>query len=199
VAKARGLHAMHWFMTHTLCLDDESEKRFWTRHPASKDSKYHRTLVPRKVTTQIRNEVRKVILERTNDVLKELEKRLKKPDRESAWAPCFCVVSILCICSEILQIAADTNVIREMHQKKHPQPISREICVKYCQQLDCLPIKEAITNFHARQRSHQLNEDKQIQNGFNPPRDGPEGLKQPEKDLAIDIRRIWEEHSKLQF
>ena len=199
VLKARGLYAMHWLVTHTLCLDDESEKIFWARHPASKDSKYHPNLVPRKVTSQIRDEVRKLILKRTECLLKELEKLLKLPNRESTWGPCFCVISILCICSEILQIATDTNVIYEMHQKEPVKPISRKDCIEYCQRLDRLPISETIINFHARQRSHQLKEDKQIQNGFNPPRDGPEGLTQSDKDLALDIRRIWEEHSEIIF
>lgn len=190
---------MHWFMTHTICLDNPSKERFWARHPASNDSKYHRSLVPRKVTTQIRNVLREPIIERTKEVLKELERKLKSREKNLNWAPCFCAVSILCICAEILQIAADTNAVHDMHQEGRAKHISRDTCVKYCQQLDRFPIKEAITNFHGRLRSHQLKDDKQIENGFNPPRDGCEGLKQPDKDLATDIRRIWEDHSEHQF
>jgi hypothetical protein len=142
-----------------------------------------------------------LLQETTRQVLEDLEKELKSRTKAS-WAPCFCVISILCICAEELQVAVDGFAVHQMLNKDRTNPMSREDGVEISRRLDDLLYRDCANLFHAIYKSRRPKSGQRNERGFNPIRDGvdvdeEEGLTQAMHDLLEEIREILANHGIL--
>jgi hypothetical protein len=116
---------------------------------------------------------------------------------KAAWADNFCIVSILCICIEAVQVASDGCVVAALC-KDPVSPLNRVVT---CHELD----KGAYTHFtdlfhtfyKTREKCNQYSKGR----GLNPIRDGlavneSEGITCQMVDLVLEIKDIMKRHGK---
>lgn len=114
---------------------------------------YGNTKTSRLLTRQIKQVVYELYRTTMDEVLDELGTHLnknKKPSWES-WSTALCVVLILCMVAELVQIATDVHVVRHLN-KSNKQP--RRDSLDHCQKLDDI-IAGTIGLFHLGNKSHK--------------------------------------------
>ena len=135
-----------------------------------------------------------LLQETTRQVLGSLEKELKLRTKAS-WAPCFCTILLLCICTEELQVAVDGFAVHTVLNKDRIPPISRETGIQVSRKLEHLLYADCANLFHSIYRSRKPKTGQRYEQGFNPIRDGleaneDEGLTPEMRNLVEDIRDI---------
>ena len=136
------------------------------------------------------------------EVLEELERELRSKSK-AAWATCFCVTSILCICMEYAQTAMDAFTMHtRLHGAEKESP-SSEATIEACRKLDKLLFRQLLAIFHTIYKSHQTSKTQNCDRTFNPiirdrlGTDIQNGLDQESAHLVIEIRQIISSHSML--
>lgn len=131
----------------------------------------------------------------TIEILENLHTELRTKEKNS-WATCFCIIVILSMCMEAVQIAADGFVIQTMMENNETSTLSRDAAIEIAQSLDKRLFNECTYIFHMIHRSHEGSNHK----GFNPIRDGIEidtrhGIDENTVQLVEDMRRIISDYS----
>ena len=134
------------------------------------------------------------------EVLDELERELRTKGKE-AWATCFCVASILCICVEDAQTAMDAFT---MHTKVHgaeKESPSSEATIRSCWNLENVFFAHLLKLFHGIYKTQQSCKAQSGGRVYNPIRDRPEtdtknGSDNGSAGLIIEIRQAIANNSK---
>lgn len=99
----------------------------------------------------------------TKTVLEEFERHLKKRE-QTEWPVSFCVVLILCLCIEDIQMATnnfvnnDSGMSHDLHNESY----------QTCRELEDKPYRQYTQLFHDMYRSHKQPNGHAIDGGFNP-------------------------------
>ena len=187
-------------MGRTITFTSTSAKNIASRLRNPVSEPYDPHSISRLLNRQLKSDMHTILREITNDVLEELEKNLKTKSKAS-WALSFCVVSILCICMEEIQIAINGfGMHTRFHGAETDIPSSQD-SIEVCLKLDAKPFNHVIGLFHGVYQTRKLPSANRRDKVYNPIRDGPEinfveGLDQESADLVTEIRRIAFEHSK---
>jgi hypothetical protein len=136
----------------------------------------------------------------TRDVLEDLETELRARKRAS-WPTTFCVILILCLCIEAVQVATDVFVVYTKLREGEGSTMQRETAMRIARELDDRPYSHWTTLFHAIYRSHKTPNKQRAENAFNPIRDGLQidneyGLEEKEVRLVEEIRQLISEYGK---
>jgi hypothetical protein len=194
--KVMKLHAMHYFMSRIITFTEESAKKAVERLRIPMQLPYKRSLSSKLLMHQIKREMHTQQQELTLKVLKGLEKELKSRSKNS-WATSLCVILILSMCMEAVQVAVDGFIVQQKMLEKdrnNTLSVSRDDGFDIGRRLDDLPFEDCREIFHMIYRSSS-------ERGFNPIRDGVDvnksiGIDEDTVILVNDIRRIMRDHRK---
>lgn len=190
------LYAMHYFINETLLFTEETAEEALRSLLSPALLPYNRDLSPKLINRQVKYEIYLLLREKTDDVLQGLEKELMK-SKKAYWGNCFCTIILLCMCAEMVQVAADLKVVHELRSNQPNPNLTREASVGACTKLDIMPIRQSMIMFHAIYRSHKQNSRHKLERAFNPLRDGIQidaegGVDKPMLELVSQIRSIVE-------
>jgi hypothetical protein len=127
-------------------------------------------------------------------VLKEFESHLKKRE-QAGWPISFCVVLVLCLCMEDIQIAANNFVVSDADISQELRSESYETCW----QLEDKPYRQFTQLFHDMYRSYKQPNGHATEGGFNPiAQNGLHRAKwsQATQDMLYGIRQIINDSSR---
>jgi hypothetical protein len=189
---------MHYYMSRTITFTEESAKKVIESLRTPMQLPYKRRLSSRLLMHQIKSQMHALQVELTEKVLKGLYKEFKTKARAS-WATSLCVILILSMCMEAVQVAVDGVVVQRLSERKTTDTLflSRDDGFRISRQLDDLLFGNCVEIFHMVYRSKKGRKDR----GFNPLRDGIDVDKAREIDedtvqLVDGIRRIMRDHRK---
>jgi len=138
-------------------------------------------------------------LELTMEVLEELQAELRRKSK-GLWATLFCVIIILSMCMEAVQLAIDGFIVQGLLRKDATgtSSESRADGFQIGRRLDHLLFGDCLDIFHMIYRSGKF-EKESTRKTFNPIRDGinvdtSKGIDKETVQLANDIRRIMSDH-----
>jgi hypothetical protein len=185
---------MHFFLKEKLLFTSETAKEALQSLRSPVPLPYVRDLSPKLITRQVKYEVYILVLEKTDEVLQGLEKELMK-FKKGSWGNCFCVIMLLFMCAEMVQVLADLKVVHELRSNPGGPDLSRGTSIEVCRKLDVRPIRQCMEMFHTIYRSHKQNTNQKMERAFNPLRDGiridpKEGIDESMLDLVRDICRV---------
>lgn len=156
---------------------------------------YKRSISSKLLMHQIKREMHVLQRELTLKVLKGLERELKTRSK-SSWAISFCVILILSMCMEAVQVAVDGFLVQKMLETDgtNTLPVSRDDGFDISRRLDDLPFEDCREIFHMIYKSNN-------ERGFNPIRDGIhvdklQGIDEDTVQLVNEIGRIMRDHRK---
>lgn len=195
--KALVLYAMHYFMTQVLVFTDESADAALNCLTRPTRLPYTRTLTPKLLSLQIKQEMYVLIREATTHLLEDLRKTMCASENTSkiAWGSSFCAISILCMCLEMVQSLTDLKIVHMMREEGNSN-ISRADSENQSREL---PIFYSMEMFHLAFRSHKRIGSQKNEHGFNPIRDGlnvdnKSGLDEAVVALIKALRQIVTKH-----
>jgi hypothetical protein len=196
---AMKLYAMHYFMGRLITITNGSGEEAFNGLQIPMKLLYDLSSTSQLLNRQLKHTMLVLLQETTRQVLESLEKELRSRTKVS-WAPCFCVILILCICAEELQVAVDGFTVHKILSKDRMNRISREDGVEISRRLDDLLYRDCANLFHGIHRSRRPKTGQRYEHSFNPIRDGvhvneEEGLTQAMHDLVEEIREILAIHS----
>lgn len=198
--KAMVLYTLHYVMGRNITYSPRSGEKViqHLRKPTSRA--YESNLISRLLSRQIKSAMHSLLREVTRDLLEDMEKDLRTRSR-TTWAPCFCVISILCMCIEEVQIATNGFTLHTQVHGPHTNHPSSEATIEICRRLDDLPFVHLMELFHGIYKTQRPLTVHRNEHVYNPIRDGPEayGLDdagQNSIDLVNDIRKIIKKHGK---
>lgn len=188
---------MHYCMTKLVTFTSDSaafllQKQWYLSNTTYDVSSY---LSSRLLNRQIKLAIHQLLKETQANTLKCLEKELRKRSR-SAWPRAFCVLLILCLCTEDIQIAADTFIT-------HPEDgdeFKREESHKMCRGLEIFH-EECAKLFHDVFATTKRLNGHGGDGPFNPLKLGHSPvveLSPPAQGLVSEIRNIVATHCTLQ-
>jgi hypothetical protein len=157
---------------------------------------YGRRVSSRLLNSQIKREMHLLQRALTREVLEDLHKEVRKKEKNS-WATCFCVIAILSMCIEAVQIAADGFIVQTMKENNETSPKARDAAIEIALSLEERLFNGCTYIFHMIHRSHEGSNHK----GFNPIRDGIEIDSENRIDVSMvqfveEIRWIMRDYRK---
>lgn len=190
---------MHFFMSKIITFTKGSDKRVFENLRSPTQLSYGRSMSSKLLNYQIKREVYLLQLELTVEVLEELQAELRRKSK-GLWATLFCVIMILSMCMEAVQLAIDGFIVQGL-LKKDVTNISSESRADGFQigrRLDHLLFGDCLDIFHMIYRSGKF-EKESTRKTFNPIRDGinvdtSKGIDKETVQLVNDIRRIMSDH-----
>jgi hypothetical protein len=190
------LHAMHYSMSRILTFTKESADEAISSIRMPMKLPYAKSMTSKVLNAQIKCVMNTLLYEITREVLEGLEKELRTRTKAS-WATSFCVILILCICMEAVQVDTDGYIVQNIVNGKARgnRAMTRDAAIDVCRSLDDLPFKHCTDLFHGIYRTRKPKTGHRNERGFNPIRDGvdldeKEGLNSATVQLVDDIRRI---------
>jgi hypothetical protein len=161
---------------------------------------YGSKIVSRLLNRQLKFAMNTLLREKMREVLRDLEKALKRRDK-FLWGTTFCVVSILCICIEEVQIALDEFAVHIFQHGSPTERLSSSYIVEKCQELDEIPYVHHSRFFHGVYKNSQILPLEGIGNSSQHGRDAPAAAANSDSrdataSLVCDIRRLLCKYSK---
>lgn len=186
---------MHYFMSRIITFTAESGEKAIThlRAPRLFEIVNGPTLTSTLLNLQIKQVMQALLEEMTRAVLDGLERIVLGPKTKASWASSFCIILIICLCVEAVQVASDSYAVAALRK----DPACRLSRIEICRELDDISFKSLIDIFHMAYKTSKANKKTSI--GFNPIRnglavDGNEGITQQMVDLVNDIKQIMTVH-----
>ena len=107
---------MHFFMSKIITFTKGSDKRVFENLRSPTQLSYGRSMSSKLLNYQIKREVYLLQLELTVEVLEELQAELRRKSK-GLWATLFCVIMILSMCMEAVQLAIDGFIVQGLLKK----------------------------------------------------------------------------------
>lgn len=197
------LYAMHYFNGHTLTFTEASIKGALNSIRSPAQFAYKTIQTSRILGCQLKAAMQSLILETYRSVLTDLERVLRLKSH-SAWTICFCVILMLCMTAESVQIAIDGFVIytqRAQAANTSQRRLSRDTSLSVCKALDDRQFKHCMDMFHGVYRSAKPKTGAKGEKGFNPLRDGldvdtKEGFDEPMVAFVKEVQDIYRDCGK---
>jgi hypothetical protein len=199
--KAVMLHAMHYFMSRIITITKASAERAVERLRRPQLLPFEQAaqvLTSTLLNLQIKQAMQNLLRDMTGQVLKGLEKEmLVIPKAKDTWADNFCVVLILCMCIEAVQVASDSYAMAAL-RKDSSRPLSR---IKICRALDDEPFRQLTDLFRTAYKTNRAKANQKSSLGFNPIRHGlgmkaSEGITPQMRILVNEVKQIMIAHGK---
>jgi hypothetical protein len=195
--EAAMLHAMQYFMSRIITLNRESAEKAIESLRRPHSLKFAQTLSSTLLNLQVKQAMQRLLSETVQSVLEDLDKALSKcRGRASSWADIFCVVLVLCMCIEAVQVASDAHAMAAL--RKDPSVDMPR--ARICHELDEKLFKDITGLFHMVYKSGRAKPKGTV--GFNPIRNGimvneEEGITPQMVKLVNEIKHIMAKHGKI--
>lgn len=192
------LYNVHYFMGRTVKFTDKTADKVASTLRQPIPRRYENSLISKLLNRQIKSAMHCLLRDLTREVLEELEKDLKTRSK-AVWATSFCVISIICICIEDVQVAINGLIMdMKVNSSESHIPSSKE-CIETCRKLDDIPFEHAVRLFHGIYKTQKAPSTYRNDHIYNPIRDGAridfkEDLDQESADLVNDVRKILRDH-----
>lgn len=190
---------MYFFMSRIIDFTEDSAKKVAENLRPPVQSPYGHSVSSKLLTHQIKREMNILQYELTLEILEKLQTELRRRSKAS-WATSFCVILILSMCMEAVQVSVDGFIVQKMLENDgtNTLPASRSDGFEIARRLDHLAFKDCIDIFHMIYRSGESTTGSN-KGGFNPIRDGIEmdraqGIDEDTVQLVNEIRRIMSDH-----
>jgi hypothetical protein len=190
------LYSMHYFMSRIITFTKESAEKAIGVLQRPHTLKYAQTLSSTLLNLQIKQAMKGLLSETTNAALEELENVMSKSKgKANSWADIFCVILILCMCIEAVQVASDSYAMAAL--RKDPNcGLDRQMI---CRELDEKPFNHLTELFHMAFKTAKASSKRRI--GFNPIQLGlginkEEGITPQMVELVYEVKRIMVTHGK---
>jgi hypothetical protein len=188
------LYAMHYFMSRMILFTKESAEKAVEGLQRPHKLNFARTLTSTLLNLQIKQAMQGLLIATTDEVLESLEGQISGRKKE-AWADIFCVILILCMCIEAVQVASDSHAMAAL-RKDSKCGLSR---VDICRLLDEEPFKYLTEIFHMCYNTARASP--KSRKGLNPIRyglrvDEVEGITPQMVKLVSDVKAIMNTHGK---
>jgi len=188
------LYAMHYFMSRMIIFTKDSAEKAVERIRRPHKLNFAQILTSTLLNLQIKQAMQGLLLETTEAVLSGLDGKIsgrKKAD----WADNFCVILILCMCIEAVQVASDSHAMAAL-RKDSKCGLSR---INICRLLDEKPFKHLAEIFHMCYNTKRANLKSHV--GLNPIRNGlrvdlVEGITPQMVKLVNDVKAIMNTYGK---
>jgi hypothetical protein len=193
------MYTLHYFMGRRITISPSSVERL-TQHFPKSTARADKSMVSRLLNRQIKAAMHSLLREVTRNVLEDLGRDLKTRSK-TVWSPCFCVIAILCICIEEVQIATNSFVTCPLaHGTRTAQP-SSQATIDICRKLDNIPFVHLMDLFHGLYKTYKPLTIQRNDHVYNPIRDGleidsSEGIGQDSVNLVNDLHKVVEDHGK---
>jgi hypothetical protein len=167
------------------------------RSPIQRPYKYN--VSSKLLNYQIKRELNMLQQELTSEILEKLQTELRRRSKAS-WATSLCVILILSMCMEAVQIAIDGFIVQKMLESNGTNRLSmsRDDGIHIARRLDNRPFKDCMDIFHMIYRSGESRTGTS-KGEFNPIRDGigldkVQGIDEDTVQLVNEIRRIMDKY-----
>jgi hypothetical protein len=199
IRKVTKLHAMHFVMSRIINFTPDSAKKVVQNLRSPMQLPYKHNVSSKLLNHQIKREMNILQHELTSEILEKLQTELRRRSRGS-WATSFCVILILTMCMEAVQVALDGFIVQKMLENDGTDslPMSRDDGFEIARRLDDLAFKDCMDIFHMIYRSGESTTGSN-KGGFNPIRDGIEmdkaqGIDEDTVQLVNEIRGIMSDY-----
>ena len=185
---------MHWFMSRIVTFTKDSAEKAVGSLRSAQVFPVGQTLTSTLLNLQIKQAMKGLLFKTTKEVLNRLDGKISGRKRAD-WADSFCVILILCMCIEAVQVASDSHAMAAL-RKDSKCGLSR---VNICRLLDEGPFKHLTEIFHMCYNTARASPKSRI--GLNPIRYGlrvdlVEGITPPMVKLVNDIKAIMNTYGK---
>jgi hypothetical protein len=160
---------------------------------------YLPVLTSQLINLQVKQAMHSWLFDVTGKVLEGLDAALAPglQRTKAAWADHFCIVLILCICIEAVQVASDGHVMAALRK----DPISPLNRVTTCRELDDGAYTHFTDLFHTFYKTQKKFNQHSNKGGVNPIRDGlavneSDGITHQMVDLVLEIKDIMKRRGK---
>lgn len=190
------LHAMHCFMSRIITFTKDSAEKAVSRLRRPQVFPSAQALTSTLLNLQVKGAMQSLLRETTNKVLSGLDHAILGPKTKVHWAETFCVLLVLCMCIEAVQVASDRFATAALLE--HPGcVVSRP---EICQALE-ERFKDLTGLFHMAYKTYKTKDNQKSQTAFNPIRNGlvvhkDEGITQQIVDLVNEIKQIMTAYGK---
>jgi hypothetical protein len=186
---------MHYFMARILTFTKDSASMVTrvSRNELGLDLPSE-VISSRLLNRQLKYAMHILHRRQTKTVLQEFERHLKKRE-QAGWPISFCVVLILCLCMEDIQIAANNFVFSDAEISQG----LRSESYKACWQLEDKPYRQCTQIFHDMYRSYKQPNSHAAEGGFNPISQDTThqtNWNQATRDMIYGIRQIINESGR---
>jgi hypothetical protein len=190
---------MHFVMSRVINFTQDSAKKVVQNLHSPMQLPYKYNVSSKLLTLQVKRELNMLQHELTLEILEKLQRELRRRSRAS-WAISFCVILILSMCMEAVQLSVDGFIVQKMLENDgtNTLPVSRDDGFDIARRLDNHPFKACVDIFHMIYRSGESTAGSN-KGGFNPIRDGIEldpahGIDEDTVKLVNEIRRIMSDY-----
>ena len=190
---------MHFVMSRVINFTQDSAKKVVQSLHSPMQLPYKYNVSSKLLNLQIKRELNMLQHELTSEVLEKLQTELRRRSKAS-WAISFCVILVLCMCMEAVQLAIDGFIVQKMleYDGTHSLPASRADGFDIARRLDEHAFKDCMDIFHMIYRSGESTAGSN-KGGFNPIRDGIEldpahGIDWDTLQLVNEIRGIMSDY-----
>lgn len=189
------LHAMHYFMSRVITFTEASAEKAVERLQKPQKLRFAQTLTSTLLNLQIKQAMQCLLQETTSSVLEGLDQIMQRPRTEATWVDTFCIVLILCICMEAVQVASDSFAMAALRK----DPTSKWDRIVIFQKLDNEAFRQLIYLFHLAYKTPKTKKKGGL--GINPIRNGLQvnqdgGITPQMVNLVNDINQILAVHGK---
>jgi hypothetical protein len=191
------LYAMHYFMGRLITFTKTSAVDAVTNLRSPALLPYIPTLTSTLLNLQIKKAMNSLLFEFTRDVLDGLGHLFAACRKQPFWAEAFCVVLILCMCMEELQMSIDSYVMAAL--RKDPSRALHSASI--LRGLDDRVFRHITELFHMAYKTARSSLSRTKRLGFNPIRDGfplneSKGVTPQMTILVQDVRQIIKQCGK---
>lgn len=189
------LYAMQYFMSRIITFTKDSAEKAVEGLRRPHKLNFAQTLTSTLLNLQIKQAMQGLLFATTNEVLRGLDGAISGPKTKAAWADIFCVILILCMCIEAVQVANDGHAMAAL-RKDSKCGLSR---LDICRLLDKEPFIHLTEIFHMAYKTEKAG--RKSRKGFNPIRcglrvDPGEGVTLQMVKLVDDVKAIIDTHGK---
>src|SRR5271156_5281387 len=110
------LYAMQYFMSRVITFNKVSAEKAVEGLRRPHKLNFARTLTSTLLNLQIKQAMQGLLSATTDDVLLSLDAAMSGPKTKAAWADIFCVILILCMCIEAVQVANDGHAMAALRR-----------------------------------------------------------------------------------
>jgi hypothetical protein len=192
--KALELHAMHHFMTTIIEFTDESAVTVARQSENLLGDHYRQDRYDssRLLGRQLKHAMHDLQEQQTETLLEDLERCLRKKERDE-WPTWFCVLIILCLATEDVQVAIDNFVVNNKLIINDSE-VFHELRESH---QDCWNLEDKLSH-QFTQLFHDVFQTHKRSDGFNPILDDrrSEFWSQSTKAMLREIRQLMQDFSK---
>jgi len=153
VKRALSIYAMHYVMTHHLCLTPQTVAALAPTHLVPQGIPF---VTPRVLNRQVKAVIDDMMRSEMTRLFKSFGSTLKPKERKG-WAPCLAAFLVLCLFMEAVEAAADTFVITENQiclRGSLPARWKRSFALNKNADIENMPFKQVAFQFHQLYQTH---------------------------------------------